>query len=383
MNTEQHQRRDPGAGLAMSPQEFRLLLIGLVITLFLSALDNTIVGTAMPTIVGEFGGLARYTWVTTAYVITSTISTLVLGKLSDLYGRRRVYLIAIGGFLAASVLCGMAQDMNQLIVFRALQGIGGGGIMGLTFSIIGDVVPMRDRGRYFGLFTGVFAIAGVAGPLIGGVLVDNTSWRWIFYVNLPLGLVAITMVMRTLRLPHTRREVRLDVPGVLLLAAAICALMIPLEFGSTEGWTSPSILISLVAAAVLLVAFIWQERRAHRAPAAPSAVPARHHPHVDAAGPALRRRDDDGQPLHLHVVPVRAVHVTDPRRPGDDARDDRHHAQLDGDGPPDLPLGVYKRFPLVGLPLLGTGIILCTQIKSSTPVAYLAVAMLLMGLGWA
>ena len=247
--------------MVQGSREFKLLLAGLVITLFLSALDNTIVATAMPTIVGDLGGFKRYTWATTAYVVASTISTLVLGKLSDLYGRRKVYLITIVAFLATSALCGLAQTMNQLIAFRTLQGLGGGGIWSLTFAVVGDVVPPRDRGRYFGLFTSVFAVASLAGPLLGGLIVGSLSWRWIFYVNLPIGAVAIFMVLRTLHLPAVVRKVKLDVMGALLVSAFIVTFMIALEIGSDAGWTSPWVLGLFVLAAVFLVGFAQQELR--------------------------------------------------------------------------------------------------------------------------
>jgi EmrB/QacA subfamily drug resistance transporter len=243
-------------------RQFKLLLAGLIVSLFLSALDNTIVATAMPTIVGDLGGFKRYTWATTAYVVTSTISTLILGKLSDLYGRRRVFLATIVFFILASMLCGLAQSMNQLIGYRALQGIGGGGIWSLTFAIIGDVVPPRERGRYFGLFTGVFAFASLAGPLLGGVIVGNFSWRWIFYVNVPIGALAIFMVLRTLNLPRIKRPVKLDIAGAILVSAAICALMVALETGQDRGWGS-TFVVGLFAAAVLFaVAFVAWERKA-------------------------------------------------------------------------------------------------------------------------
>jgi EmrB/QacA subfamily drug resistance transporter len=248
--------------IAPGTKQFNLLLSGLVITLFLSALDNTIVGTAMPTIVGDLGGFGRYTWATTVYVVASTISTLVLGKLSDLYGRRNVYLITIATFLATSMLCGLAQSMNQLILFRAFQGLGGGGIWSLTFAIVGDVVAPRERGRYFGLFTSVFAFASLAGPLIGGLIVGSTSWRWIFYVNVPIGILAIFIVFRTLKLPRVKREVKLDVLGALFVSGSIVSFMVALEEGASLGWRSTTVVLLLVAAAVLLAAYVWQERRA-------------------------------------------------------------------------------------------------------------------------
>jgi EmrB/QacA subfamily drug resistance transporter len=243
-------------------RQFKLLLAGLIVSLFLSALDNTIVATAMPTIVGDLGGFKRYTWATTAYVVTSTISTLILGKLSDLYGRRRVYLATIIFFILASMLCGLAQSMNQLIGYRALQGIGGGGIWSLTFAIIGDVLPPRERGRYFGLFTGVFAFASLAGPLLGGVIVGNLSWRWIFYVNLPIGLLAVFMVTRTLHLPRVKRLVKLDIAGAGLVSAAICALMVALETGQDRGWGSTFVIGLFAAALLFTVAFVAWERKA-------------------------------------------------------------------------------------------------------------------------
>lgn len=382
MNTENDMgRRPPGEGLALSPRQFQLLLAGLIITLFLSALDNTIVGTAMPTIVGEFGGLSRYTWVTTAYVVTSTISTLVLGKLSDLLGRRRVYLATIVGFLAASFLCGLAQNMDQLIAFRALQGIGGGGIMSLTFAIIGDVVPMRDRGKYFGLFTGVFALASVAGPLGGGLIVDNISWRWIFYVNLPIGLVAIAMVVNTLKLPHVTREVKLDVTGAALIAATICALMIPLEFGGTEGWASPPIVGSLIASGVLAVAFVLWERKAPE-PLLPMRLFGnsiiRMSMLLGLLSGAVMMTGGLFLSMYLQFVkfmsPTRAGLATLPIMIGMTVASTVTGRLISK-------WGVYRRFPLIGLPVLFVGLLLGTTIDATTAVVFLAVSMLCIGLG--
>jgi EmrB/QacA subfamily drug resistance transporter len=249
------------AELVPGTRAFKLLFAGLVITLFLSALDNTIVATAMPTIVGDLGGFKRYTWATTSYVVASTISTLVLGKLSDLYGRRKVYLITIVVFLVTSAMCGLAQSMEQLIAFRTLQGLGGGGIWSLTFAVVGDVVSPRERGRYFGLFTSVFAFASLAGPLLGGLIVGNMSWRWIFYVNLPIGALSIFMVLRTLHLPSVARTVRLDWVGALLVSGFIVGFMIALEVGAESGWASIWVIGLFVAAAVLLAAYVRQELR--------------------------------------------------------------------------------------------------------------------------
>ena len=240
----------------------RLVIGSLMIALLLSALDNTIVGTAMPTIAGQFNAFGLYAWVSTSYAVTSTIATLLLGKLSDLYGRRRLLLFTIGLFLFASLLCGAAQTMPQLIAARALQGIGGGGIWGLTFATVGDIVPPRERGKYFGLFSSMWGIAAVLGPLVGGVIVDNASWRWIFLVNLPLGIVAFALLARVLRVPPPSRRPVVDVKGAALLTTCVAAFMLSLEQGQERGWTSVPIISGFSLAAVAFAMFIRQERRA-------------------------------------------------------------------------------------------------------------------------
>lgn len=245
----------------LSRLQLQIVLAGLILALFLSALDNTIVGTALPTIVGEFQGFSRFTWVTTAYLVTSTISTLLLGKLSDLYGRRLVFLFAISLFLIGSLLCGIAQSMDQLILFRAVQGLGGGGIWALTFAVVGDIVPARERGKYFGLFTSVSGVSSIAGPLIGGVIVDNVSWRWVFLVNLPLGAAALAVIATVLKLPFTPRKIHIDWLGGLLVVISIGALMVGLEEGSTLGWSDSLVIILFLATLVTGVCFFMQESR--------------------------------------------------------------------------------------------------------------------------
>ena len=240
----------------------RVVIGSLMVALLLSALDNTIVGTAMPTIAGQFNAFGLYAWVSTSYAVTSTIATLLLGKLSDLYGRRRLLLFTIALFLFASLLCGAAQSMPQLIAARALQGIGGGGIWGLTFATVGDIVPPRERGKYFGLFSSMWGIAAVLGPLVGGVIVDNASWRWIFLVNLPLGVVAFALLARVLRVPPPTRRPVVDVMGAVLLTVCVAAFMLSLEQGQERGWTSGPIVGGFSLAAVAFALFIRQERRA-------------------------------------------------------------------------------------------------------------------------
>ena len=256
-----HAEVTPEAAIQGAFKTPRVIIGALMIALLLSALDNTIVGTALATIAGQLGGFESFTWVTTAYVACSTVSTLLLGKLSDLYGRRNLLLFAIGLFVAASLLCGAAQSINQLIAARALQGIGGGGIWGLTFATVGDIVPPRERGRYFGLFTSVFALASVVGPLVGGVIVDNVSWRWIFLVNLPLGALAFGLLVRVLKLPKPKSKPKIDGVGAVLLSITVGGLMVTLERGSKASWTSPLILGGFALVLATFVALIAWERK--------------------------------------------------------------------------------------------------------------------------
>ncbi|WP_229398674.1 MDR family MFS transporter [Micromonospora okii] len=245
-----------------SARQLRLLLFGLMTGMLLAALDQTIVGTALPTIVGELGGIDHYSWVVTAYLLASTASTPLYGKMADLYGRRPVFLFSIGTFLVGSLLAGLSQDMTQLIVTRGVQGLGAGGLMTLAFTIISDVVPPRERGRYQGLFGAVFGLSSVAGPLVGGYFAE-TSWRWIFYLNVPLALVAIVVCYRVLRLiPFTRREHAIDWLGAALLVAGVSCVLLALSWGGTSyPWGSATIVGLFAAGAVLTALFLVQEAR--------------------------------------------------------------------------------------------------------------------------
>jgi EmrB/QacA subfamily drug resistance transporter len=233
----------------------------LVVAVFLASLESTIVNTALPTIAGELKAFESYAWVGTAYIVASAIATPVLGKLSDLYGRRLVFQSTMAVFFIGSLLCGIAQTMPQLIAARALQGLGGGAIQALAFAILGDILSPRDRGRYIGYFTIAFAAAALAGPLVGGFIIDHWSWHWIFLVNLPLVAAAGAATHITLRLPFTRRSASIDWLGAALLSAGLAALLISLERGR-GGWARPSILMGLLAAGVLIATFAAQERRA-------------------------------------------------------------------------------------------------------------------------
>jgi EmrB/QacA subfamily drug resistance transporter len=230
--------------------------------MFLAALDQTIVSVALPTIVGDLGGLNHLSWVVTAYLLASTISTPIYGKLGDMYGRKPVFLVAILIFLAGSMLAGLSQTMAELIGFRAMQGIGAGGLMVGAQAIIADIVPPRERGRYMGLIGSVFAVASVAGPLLGGFL-TSISWRWIFYVNVPIGIVAVVIVTTRLHLHTPHRQHRIDYLGAALLSGGVGALILLATWGGTEyAWGSRQIIGLGVVGVALLAAFVWQERRA-------------------------------------------------------------------------------------------------------------------------
>jgi EmrB/QacA subfamily drug resistance transporter len=237
-------------------------MFGLMTGMLLAALDQTIVGTALPTIVGELGGIDHYSWVVTAYLLASTASTPLYGKMADLYGRRPVFLFSIGTFLLGSLLAGLSQDMTQLIVTRGVQGLGAGGLMTLAFTIISDVVSPRERGRYQGLFGAVFGLSSVAGPLVGGYFAE-TSWRWIFYLNVPLALLAIVVCYRVLRLvPFTRRKHAIDWLGAALLVAGVSCVLLALSWGGTSyPWGSGVIVGLFAVGAVLTVLFLVQEAR--------------------------------------------------------------------------------------------------------------------------
>lgn len=254
---------DTSPPAAVGKRELRGVLAGVMLGMLVAALAQTIVATALPTIVGELGGQDQLSWVVSATLLAATASTPLWGKLSDVYGRKRLFQLALAIFIVGSALAGFSQNMTELVAFRAVQGLGVGGLMALSQAIIGDVVPPRERGRYQGLIGSAFGVATIGGPLLGGFLVDNASWRWCFFISVPIGLLAMVVVQRALHLRLERQNHAIDWTGATLLVGGTSALLLLASLGGKEfGWLSGTSL-ALGASAVLLIgATIWQEHRA-------------------------------------------------------------------------------------------------------------------------
>jgi EmrB/QacA subfamily drug resistance transporter len=248
---------------ARGTQPVRLIFGALMLVLLMASLDQTIVSTALPTIVGDLGGVSKLSWVVTAYLLASTVAGPLYGKLGDLLGRKQLLQGAIVAFLVGSALCGLSQNMTELIAFRALQGLGGGGLMVLTIATIGDVVSPRERGRYQGYFGAAFALSTVIGPLLGGFFVDRVSWRWIFYINLPIGILALAVIGVALQSRSEHARPKIDYLGASLLAAGLTAVVLYTSFGGTTyGWGAPQMIVLIALGILLLFGFLAAETRA-------------------------------------------------------------------------------------------------------------------------
>jgi EmrB/QacA subfamily drug resistance transporter len=253
----------PDSNGYLSHKQILVVMGGLMVGMFLSALDQSIVGTALPRITSDLGGLDKLSWVVTAYMLAATASTPLWGKISDLYGRKLLFQIAILTFLVGSFLSGWSHNIEELIGFRAIQGLGGGGLMALAMATIGDVIPPRERGRYQGYFAAVFGTSSVLGPVLGGWFADGPGWQWIFFMNIPIGLVALVITSAALKMPHVRRNHRIDYLGAAVVVASVSSILLYTAWaGPDRGWTSGIGLALLAAGILLAVAFVLVERRA-------------------------------------------------------------------------------------------------------------------------
>ncbi len=254
----------PDGPLLLTQKRIWIIFSALIAGMLLSSLDQTIVSTAMPTIVGQLGGVEHQTWITTAYLLATTIVMPIYGKFGDVLGRRNLFLFAIALFTVASILCAFATSFWAFVIFRAIQGLGGGGLIILSQAIIADIVPANERGKYMGPLGGIFGLSAVAGPLLGGYFVDHHTWQWAFYINIPVGIAAFAIAWFTLRLPSKKATKRLDIPGVVLLSIATTCLIFFTDFGgdATEGWTSPLTWAFGTGMVLAVAGFVMVERRA-------------------------------------------------------------------------------------------------------------------------
>jgi EmrB/QacA subfamily drug resistance transporter len=373
---------DPIADRPADRRSILLVVSGLMLVMLLASLDQTIVSTALPTIVGELGGLEHLSWVVTAYLLAVTVVTPLYGKLGDLYGRKIVLQSALALFLVGSALCGLAQGMTELIAFRAIQGLGGGGLMVSAQAAIGDVVPPRERGRWTGLFGAVFGVSSVAGPLIGGFLTTHVSWRWIFYVNLPLGIVALGVLAVTLPGARERVEHAVDYTGTVLLGIALSALVLATTLGGTTyDWGSPFIVGMGVVTVAGLVAFAFAERRAKEPILPPSLFGNRMFAVTSAVGlvvgfalfggltflPLFQQvvRGDSPTASGLQLLPVMGGLLFTSIVSGQVI----------------TRTGRYRWFPIAGTAIGVLGLLLLARLDRQTSTALAAVYMLVFGLG--
>ncbi|HEY7224798.1 MAG TPA: MDR family MFS transporter [Micromonosporaceae bacterium] len=377
----------PGEG-ALTYRQTVTILVGLMLGMFLGALDQTVVATSMRAVADDLHGFSLQAWATTAFLITSTISTPLYGKLSDIYGRKPFFLSAIAVFIAGSALCGLAQSMYQLAAFRALQGIGAGGLFVLALAIIGDIVPPRERARYQGMFLAVWGSASVLGPIVGGffagadTILGTSGWRWIFFINVPLGLVALVVVTKVLHIPHHRQDHRIDWPGALSLVICLVPLLIVAEQGRIWGWGSGKALLCYGIGVLGLLGFLVCERAYGDEALLPMRLFRGRTFGIGTASSAILGMGMFGGflllPLYLQVVkgatPTKAGLELIPLVFG----------IMSGsifNGQMIARTGRYRIFPVVGTGLMVIGLLLLTLIGADTPLWLSMIVMVVLGLG--
>ena len=369
--------------MTQSTTHFRATFAGLLLAMLLASLDQTIVATALPKVVRDLGGIDQLSWVVTAYLLGATVTMPLWGRASDLFGRKPLFLAAIGIFLAGSALSGAAQDLTELIAFRALQGLGAGGLMTLAMAIVAEIVSPRERGRYQGYIQMVFVIASVAGPLLGGLFADHLSWRWVFYVNLPIGALTVALIAAALHLDTEKRPVKIDALGSALLAGGLTCLLLVTTWGGREyAWDSAEIAGLAVGAVALLGAFVAQERRAAE-PILPLRLFRRPVFVIVSAALFLTTLAFFAvivfMPVYLQVVT--GVSATDSgllllplmlAGTASTAVSGRVMSKT----------GRYKAFPITGLSLMAAGLVLLAQIGTATPHAAVGAILVLFGIGF-
>ncbi|MBV8463528.1 MAG: MFS transporter [Acidimicrobiales bacterium] len=376
----------PEAGATGMPvlthRQILVVFSGLMLGMFLAALDQTILSTALPTIVNQLHGLNHLSWVLTAYLLTSTISTPIYGKLSDQFGRKGLFQGAIVIFLVGSILSGLSQNMFELIMFRGIQGLGAGGLMALAMTIIADVVSPRDRGKYQGYFAATFALSSVAGPLLGGVFTEHLSWRWIFYINVPIGLVALVVTSVVLKLPFRRQSHAIDYIGAVLMLVGVTATLLVMVWGGVQyAWGSPIIIGLSIVAAVFLAAFVVWERHA-KEPSLPPSLFRLGIFRVSSTVSFLLSMVMFGAVIYLPVY-LQLVDGVSPTASGL-LLIPMMLAMLTSSalsGQVVTRTGIYKPFPIIGSALAALGVFLLSRLDLATPHWMLSVDVIVLGAG--